>query len=83
MIGKFKIIEEKVMEFHNKKDKFIEYKGEWEKNNFLLIQKFSHIHLIKRYGFKNDFDSFRIFDLFGLNNRNNTFSFDKDILIYF
>ena len=37
MIVKFKIIEEKVVEFQNKKDKYIEYKGEWENNNFLLI----------------------------------------------
>ncbi len=33
--------------------------------------------MIKRYGFKNDFNYFRIFDLFGMNYRKNTFSFLK------
>ena len=47
-----------------KKDKSNEYKGEWENNYFLWIQKFSHIHFI---GFENDFDSFRTFDLFRIN----------------
>ena len=42
-----------------KKDKSNEYKGEWENNNFLLIQKFPHILFI---GFENNFDSFKIFE---------------------